>query len=125
MAVLMFDPALNIQGASISTVACYAVAGILDLVYLIRLTGMRVSIWDCFGKPIVASLAMGGTVYFAGAFLKNHVGSTAATLGSVAVGVVIYGALVIALRMFSTEELAFIPGGARLRGLLGRKGERA
>ena len=125
MAVLRFDPALNIQGASISTVACYAVAGILDLVYLIRLTGMRVSIWDCFGKPIVASLAMGGTVYFAGAFLKNHVGSTVATLGSVAVGVVIYGALVIALRMFSTEELAFIPGGARLRGLLGRKGERA
>lgn len=56
MAVLMFDPALNIQGASISTVACYAVAGILDLVYLIRLTGMRVSIWDCFGKPIVARL---------------------------------------------------------------------
>ena len=73
----------------------------------------------------MASLAMGGTVYFAGAFLKNHVGSTAATLGSVAVGVVIYGALVIALRMFSSEELAFIPGGARLRGLLGRKGERA
>ena len=57
MAVLMYDPAINIQGASISTVACYAVAGILDLIYLIRVTGMRLELWDCFGKPLAASLA--------------------------------------------------------------------
>ena len=124
MAVLMYDPAINIQGASISTVACYAVAGILDLIYLIRDTGMRLELWDCFGKPLAASLAMGAAVYFGGAFLRNHLPETVATLGSVAVGVVIYAALAVALKLFSEEELRFIPGGNRLRRLLYRGGKR-
>lgn len=124
MAVLMCDPAINIQGASISTVACYAVAGILDLIYLIRVTGMRLELWDCFGKPLAASLAMGAAVYFGGAFLRNHLPETVATLGSVAVGVVIYAALAVALKLFSEEELRFIPGGNRLRRLLYRGGKR-
>lgn len=122
MVVLMYNPAINIQGASISTVACYAVAGILDTIYLLRATKLRISFWDVICKPVVAALGMGVAVYFAGVFLQAHLSQTVATLGSVAVGVVIYAALAVVLRVFSAEDLKLVPGGVRLKRLFDRKG---
>ncbi len=119
MLALMHDPAINIDGAAIATVACYAVAGLLDLFYLVRLARLRLNVWDLFGKPLLASLLMGGVTFLAEAALSYVLGSTSlTTLLSVGVGVLVYGALVLLLRMFSAEDLARIPGGARLSRLL-------
>ena len=122
MVVLMYNPAINIQGASISTVACYAVAGILDTVYLLRATKLRISLWDVIGKPVVAAAGMGIAVLFAGTFLQAHLPQTVATLGSVGVGVVVYAALALILRVFNAEDLTLVPDGVRIRRLIGRKG---
>lgn len=119
MLALMHDPAINIDGAAIATVACYAVAGLLDLFYLVRLARLRLNVWDLFGKPLLASLLMGGVTFLAEAALSYALGSTSlTTLLSVGVGVLVYGALVLLLRMFGAEDLARIPGGARLSRLL-------
>ena len=119
MLALMHDPAINIDGAAIATVACYAVAGLLDLFYLVRLARLSLNVWDLFGKPLLASLLMGGVTFLAEAALSYALGSTSlTTLLSVGVGVLVYGALVLLLRMFSAEDLARIPGGARLSRLL-------
>lgn len=119
MLTIMRNPAINIDGAAIATVACYAVAGILDLLYLAKLARLPIHVWDLFGKPLVASLVMGAAVYFAEAFLAGVIKSnTICTLGSVAVGVVLYVALVLALRMFSPEDLRRIPGGGRISRML-------
>lgn len=119
MLTIMRNPAINIDGAAISTVACYAVAGILDLIYLAKLAQLSIRVWDLFGKPFLASLIMGGAVFFAQVFLAEILSSnTLCTLGSVAVGVVIYVALVFALKMFSPEDLRRIPGGSKLSRLL-------
>lgn len=48
--------------------------------------------------------------------------NTLATVGSVAVGVVVYAALMFLLKMFSPEELEFMPGGHKLRRLMYRNG---
>ena len=119
MLTIMRNPQINIDGAAIATVACYAVAGILDLIYLARLVRLSFSVWDLFGKPLLASLLMGGVVYLAEQLFAWTIGSnTASTLGAVAVGIVVYLALVLVLRMFSREDLERIPGGARLGRLL-------
>ena len=119
MLTLMRNPDINIDGAAIATVACYAVAGVLDLLYLTRLARLRIRIWELFGKPLVASLLMGGVTYLAEAALSNMLGTTSlSTLLSVGVGVVVYAALVLLLRMFSPDDLRRIPGGARLNRLL-------
>lgn len=124
MVTVMRNPAININGAAISTVVCYAVAGLLDLFYLSRLVRLRLPVWDLFGKPLLASLIMGASVYFAELFLSGIIDSnTVCTLCSVAVGVVIYVALVLALRMFSEADLKRIPGGRRISRLLYRRGK--
>ena len=124
MVTVMRNPAININGAAVSTVVCYAVAGLLDLFYLSRLVRLRLPVWDLFGKPLLASLIMGASVYFAELFLSGIVDSnTVCTLCSVVVGVVIYVALVLALRMFSEADLKRIPGGGRISRLLYRRGK--
>ena len=90
MLALMHDPAINIDGAAIATVACYAVAGLLDLFYLVRLARLSLNVWDLFGKPLLASLLMGGVTFLAEAALSYALGSTSlTTLLSVGVGVLL------------------------------------
>jgi stage V sporulation protein B len=120
MIILMRIPSINIQGAAISTVACYALAATLDVWVLTRVTRMKIDIYDMFIKPILASLFMGIFVYAAYRVLTQAGHGMLATLASVAVGVVVYGACVVAFRLFSKADLEFIPGGRKLRRLMYR-----
>ena len=111
---------INIQGAAVSTVVCYAAAGILDTIYMVRKTGMKVNIFDIFLKPILSSIVMGVVVHLVYSALLGTGHETMATLGGVIMGVGVYAVLVVVLRMFSREDLAFLPGGGRLERILYR-----
>lgn len=115
MLILMHNPEIEIQGAAISTVLCYAVAGVLDAVYLIRKTRLAVNWLDTLVKPLIAAVVMGASVFFAYAFFSAKISSTSlGTLLSIATGGVIYFAIVVLSRMFTIEDLMFVPGGKRL-----------
>lgn len=123
MAILMRIPSVNIQGAAISTVVCYASAAILNVIYLFRKTGLRVRPWDMFLKPILASVAMGivTAITYNAIAATGH--PTTATLASIALAVATYAALIFALKMFSRGDLTLIPGGTKLARIMyrGRK----
>lgn len=118
MLVLMPNPALNIKGAAISTVCCYAVAGILDTLYLIRKTGLKIDVSNTIVKPCLSAAIMGVSVFGVIRLLRSFVGGSVATLGSVAVGVVVYFACVFAFGIFTSEEMKLIPGGTKIVGIL-------
>ncbi len=120
MLVLMNIPSINIQGAAVSTVVCYAYAGVADTIYMVRRTKCTLNIYDVIIKPAAASVAMGLTVHFAYLILAKSGHATAATLGAVIAGVAVYGILAIVLKMLSSEELNYIPGGGKLRRIMYR-----
>lgn len=123
MLILVRIPSINVQGAAVSTVVCYAAACIMDVIYLARKIKLPLNIFDVFIKPLAASALMGLLVYFLYDMLRElAVSSTIATLGSVFVGVLVYGAAFILLRMLNEDDLAFIPGGQKLARIIGRKG---
>jgi stage V sporulation protein B len=118
MLTLMHNPAIEIQGAAISTTACYTVAGVLDAIYLIRYTKLKLNILDTFIKPTIAALIMGGAAYFSYEFLYTKISSnTIATAGAILIGIVLYLIGVLWMQMFTREDLAFIPGGSILAKL--------
>ena len=124
MLTIMRNPDIEIQGAAISTVACYAVAGILDLIALVRTIHLKVNALDTFIKPLIASVVMGAAAFFSYGFLLARVHSnTIATLGAILVGVILYLALTMLLNMFSDEDLAFVPWIRKLARVFNR-GER-
>ena len=118
MLTLMRNPAIEIQGAAISTTACYIVAGVLDAIYLIRFTKLKLNVMNTFMKPIVASLVMGGAAYFSyGLIFEKLASNTIATAGAILIGVALYLAGILWMQMFTKEDLAFIPGGSLLAKL--------
>lgn len=109
MVILMQFTSMGILGAALSTVLCYAVAGIADTVYVIRKTRMNISYTDTFAKPLFSSIVMGFAV-FAVYTIGSKLGHpTLATLASLCVGVAVYGGLMILLRPFSNSDLEFLP----------------
>jgi stage V sporulation protein B len=122
MIVLVRNPNIEIQGAAFSTAACYTVTGILDAIYLIRYTRLKLHVLDTFIKPLVSALIMGGAAYFSYGFILSKIDSnTVATLGAILVAVVVYLFFILWMRMFSQEDLALIPGG-HILGKLQRRG---
>ena len=119
MLTLMQDPRIEIYGAALSTVACYAVAGIADAIYLVRKTRLRVGVINTFLKPLFASLVMGVAAFFAYVFFSASLSLTSlSTLLAIMVAAVIYVILLFLLRIFTVEDLKLIPGGRTLARLM-------
>ena len=115
---LMNIPQINIQGAAVSTVVCYAFAGIADTIYVIRRAKLRLGLVDVLLKPVLSSGVMGFVVFMIYSFMQEMEHQALPTLAAVAVGVFAYGVMAIYFRFFSREELAYIPGGQRIRKLM-------
>ena len=116
--IFLSMPKVNILGASISNVVCYGVAGILDMVLALRLTGLRVRVWNMFLKPLVCSLAMGAAVHFAYLGLHAIRPGMITTIASVLVGVGVFFLMAMMTELFTAEELDSIPGGGRIKRFL-------
>ena len=125
MILLMRIPAVGIQGAAISNVVCYLVAGVLDLICLIRSTHLKVDLAGSVWKPALASAVMGAAAYGVCALLERALrfrhGDSLATILAIGTAAAIYAAMLLVLRVFSAEEVKLIPGGSRLARLFGGK----
>ena len=123
MYLLMRIPSLNINGAAISTVVCYAIAGILDLIYLIRISKLNLNFLQVFGKPIAASLLMGIVVYLTRSlFLKAKLSSALVAVASILIGIVFYLLFTLLFRTLDNDELKLIPGGNKVIHLMNKFG---
>ena len=121
--ILVGNPAINIKGAPIGTLACYGLIALLNLLLVSRLLEKKPSYPAIFAKPAVASAAMGAAAWAShgllGRFLSGgYAKESLCTLLAVGVAVVIYLILVVALRMITAEDLRMVPHGAKLAKLL-------
>jgi len=123
--ILVGNPDINIHGAPISTLCCYLVIVVLNLFFVWKYSPQKPKYLQLFAKPILASVLMGGAAWavygFVSRALSGHsvYGTNAvATLCGIMAGVVVYGILVIALRILRAEDVKSIPHGAKLAKLL-------
>lgn len=118
MILLMKFTNLGILGAALSTVLCYACAGIADTVYFIKTAKLSISYLDAFVKPILSSVVMGIAVWGAySVIVKTTSSFRIATLLSICVGIVVYAAAMLVLRPFNSDDFDFIPKGEKLKKL--------
>lgn len=112
---LVGNPAINIYGAPVGTVACYLVASLINLCMLGRATAVRWNWGKLFGPPCLAALGMGVVVWGMDALLLESLGPKAVALLGVAAGAVVYGVLLLLTGAIGKEELAYLPGGSKLK----------
>ena len=124
--ILVGNPDINIHGAPISTLCCYAVIVGLNLFFVWKHSPEKPRYVSLFAKPILASALMGGAAWAVYGFVFRALsgghsvyGANAlGTMMGIGAGVVVYGVLVIALRILRAEDVKSIPHGAKIIKLL-------
>lgn len=113
--VLTAIPAINVMGAAIGTIVAYVVAATLDYMALRKYTGVKLSVKLTVIKPLVSAVVMGVIVFAGYKVLFMVLGSNGtATLLSVAIGVVVYGLMVLKTKTIVRDELMSISIGRKL-----------
>ena len=68
-----------------------------------------------FGPPCLAALGLGVVVWGMDALLLESLGPKAVALLGVTAGAVVYGVLLLLTGAIGKEELAYLPGGSKLK----------
>lgn len=118
MVILVPIAEINIHGAAASTVICYAVAGVLDTFYLCARLRLRFNALNVIVKPLASSVVMGAAAWFVYRVLHGMGHNTLATVGAVAIAMVVYVLLILLTRTLDRGDLELIPGGRKLGRLL-------
>ncbi|MGN1002460.1 MAG: polysaccharide biosynthesis C-terminal domain-containing protein [Oscillospiraceae bacterium] len=121
--VLVGDPDINITGAPIGTVCCYAVMCVMNYLFLCRCMEKRPSLKRMLLRPLISCLVMGAAAWavygLASHFLSGGWLQTAvAMLLAMAVAVLVYLVLIIVTRAVTLEDMKLIPKGEKLARLL-------
>ena len=123
---LVAQRGINILGAPVGTLASYALMAVINFVMMCFVLDKNPRLRVILLKPLVCTLVMGAAAwavfgllgrFAAGGRLGLLIGTGAAIL----VAVVVYLALSVLLRTVTREDMALIPGGAKIARLLHMK----
>ncbi len=120
--VLIRVPSININGAALGTAACYGIAALLNLVYVIKITKPSIKPFSGVVMPLISTAAMGAVVYFMYHSISPALGSTKSTLFSIVAAMLVYVVMLFITRSIKKEDMDFIPGGGRLTRLMNKLG---
>lgn len=122
---LVAVPSVNIHGAPVGTLVCFAITALLNLFFVSKYSEDKPHYLAIFAKPLLASFLMalcakGVYAVLARIFVSD--GSRLMMLvrvgGAIGAAVVIYAILIIFLRVITADDLALLPKGNRLAKLL-------
>jgi len=124
--ILLPIPSINIIGAVIGTVICYAIAAPINVYFVYKLTGAKPDFGSMLIKPILGAILMSivclvayNTIYF---LLSSN---TVSLLFAILVGLGFYFVVMIIIGGIKKSDLVMLPMGARAVEALGRFGIKA
>lgn len=130
--VLVAIPKINVNGAVLGTIICYAIIVLINLVALIRTTKIRINFMSVFIKPIFCGLLCGAAAYtsfglvnrFVPEFsLAGHSVKTLLALGvSIVLGGIIYVISMLLIKGIAKDDIIMLPKGEKIAKLLAKYG---
>ena len=118
-------PSINIHAAPFGTLVCFVIVSSLNLFFVYRTMEDKPNYFKVFAKPLVASLVMAVCAKVSYRFFTAHIALGGATTTqivnvglAVVLAVIVYVALVLALRIVTRDDLALLPKGEKLAHIL-------
>lgn len=116
--VLVGNYDININGAPVGTLCCFASVSLLELFFIRRGVHNPPKYLRAFLKPLIASALMGTAAWACYGLISPTLGNSLSTLIAICVGVVVYVILILALRAISPDDLALMPKGDKIAKFL-------
>ena len=112
--ILISNPAINIYGATISSIVCQGLSFVICMIALNKHIKMKISFKNHIVKPVLASGIMGVVVIYTYNFISQYKGNSISTIVSMIVGVIVYAMAVLLSKCLSREEFHMIPFGTKM-----------
>ena len=120
--ILIGNPSVNVKGAPIGSILCYAVIVGYELFVLLRQTRLRPDFVSVFIKPFVcavlcaaAAWAVSGLLYRALAGMMGMMMANAvATVAAIVVAVLVYVIFLLLFRGLSKDDILMLPKGEKI-----------
>lgn len=120
--VLVPIPTIGAAGAAFATVACHAVAFAIGFYVLKKHMDLDLKFSKFIAKPFLATIAMAVCSYAIYLLLGGINAGRMVTIISILVAIIVYALALVALKIFTKEELLMIPYGGKLYKILERLG---
>ena len=116
--ILVPIPQIGVNGAAWASVACHAVAFSIAITALRKNIKLDLTFAQFVVKPITATAIMGICSYFIYSVLNGIIIQNLATIIAIISAVIIYGLAIVALKVFSKDELLMLPYGDKFCKIL-------
>ena len=116
--VLVPIPEIGVNGAAWGSVACHVVAFTISIICLKKAFRMKLPFNKFVLKPVLATVIMAICSYFIYLTLSGIIAEKLATIVAIASAVIIYGLAVVALKIFTKEEIQMAPAGDKISKIL-------
>lgn len=113
--ILVGTPEINITGVPIGTAVCYAYICVMNIVMLIKCSGVKPSLSSVIVKPIFAGALCGISAFVAAAFFRAlNLSNTVLTAVSIIIAVFVYVISVILFKIIKKSDIISLPKGEKL-----------
>lgn len=110
-----FIPIFGIDAAPASTTICYFIIVVLNMAWVMKVSGIRFSLRDFIIKPAIAVAAMAVCVLYAYSQMVSFgISIKLAGIISAALGAAIYFIMLFAVKAFKKEDIELMPKGKEL-----------
>lgn len=124
--VLLASPAVNIYGAAVSAILCFAVMAGLNYLFLCRYLPRRPRLSRFLLRPLLSSLAMAAAAFGAYRLLAallqpagfTRMGTAAAMAAAIVLAVLVYLGMIIFTKAVTAEDVSLMPKGDKIAKLL-------
>ncbi len=111
-------PQINVLGSAIGTVSAYLIAASIDIMYVKKAMKIKFSIGEFVIRPLITVITMFIAVKLSFALIMPMLGSSLATIVSIAIGAIVYIVVLIGIGGIKKEEILTMPKGNKIYSLL-------
>ncbi|MBP3800645.1 MAG: polysaccharide biosynthesis protein [Clostridia bacterium] len=112
--ILVPIPSIGVNGAALATVGCHLVAFIIAITSVIRSFKLNLKLSKFVIKPIIATSIMGICSYCIYLLLNGIIAGRLATILAMISAIIVYLLAIVALKIFSKEEILSLPMGEKI-----------
>ena len=116
--LMVGDPATNVRGAPVSTLYCYALIVVLNLIAIARCVPERPSYFHLFGRPLLITAVMALAARSSYDLLARVLPARWAVLPAIAAAAVVYCVLALALGTVKRADVLGLPKGEKIARIL-------
>ena len=116
--LMVGDPATNVRGAPVSTLYCYALIVVLNLIAIARCVPERPAYLHLFAKPLLITAVMALAARSSYGVLVRCLPERWAVLPAILIAAVVYGILALALGAVTRADVIGLPKGEKIAEIL-------